>query len=188
MGGLTEKQEAAITALLTEKTHVEAAKKAGIGEATLRRYLTQPEFVAAYRQARRAIVEDAVTALQKAATAAVKTLERNLDCGNLVVETRAAQLVLEQAFRGAELLDLAQRIEELEALVKNGAGNPDEEGGSAQGPAADPPTGPEPDPRPPAGGSHTGDEGDGADARPLAAGPAEQLLDPGIASLHEAGG
>lgn len=37
---LTPRQHAAITALLTERTHAEAAAKAGVAEQTLRRWLT----------------------------------------------------------------------------------------------------------------------------------------------------
>jgi hypothetical protein len=48
------KKEQAIAALLTETNAKEAARAIGIGSATLLRWLKEPEFDAAYREARRA--------------------------------------------------------------------------------------------------------------------------------------
>jgi DNA invertase Pin-like site-specific DNA recombinase len=42
--GLTAKQEAAIVALLSQRTTRAAAKSAGVNEATLWRWLQEPEF------------------------------------------------------------------------------------------------------------------------------------------------
>jgi DNA-directed RNA polymerase specialized sigma24 family protein len=52
---LTDKQEAAIAALLTEPTYARAAAVAGISEGTLYRWLHLPAFRAAFRQARRGL-------------------------------------------------------------------------------------------------------------------------------------
>jgi hypothetical protein len=111
---LTARQEAAITALLAEPTQAAAAAKCGASEPTLRRWLKSPRFRRAFLDARRQVVDGVVSQLQRAATKAVKALERNLDCQNPATEVRAALGVLEQTFRGVELLDLAERIEELE--------------------------------------------------------------------------
>src|SRR5438094_887680 len=54
---LTSKQETLIAALLTEPTYAAAAAKAGVGTATLYRWMHLPEFRAAYRRARRELVE-----------------------------------------------------------------------------------------------------------------------------------
>ncbi len=53
MATLTHKQDKALIALLTEPTITAAAKKAGIGERTLYRWLDDPLFAGALRQARR---------------------------------------------------------------------------------------------------------------------------------------
>ena len=111
----TRKREQAIAALLTAPSVAEAAGRAGLGEATLRRWLREPGFAAAYRAARRHTLEPVVGRLQQAASAAVETLERNLAAQAESVQVRAAQLVLEQAFKGVELMDLAERVEALEA-------------------------------------------------------------------------
>ena len=57
---LDDRAEAAIAGLLVERTHELAAQKAGIGPATLSRWLRDPEFQAAYKAARRSLVESAV--------------------------------------------------------------------------------------------------------------------------------
>lgn len=115
---ITGKQEALIAALLTEPTHAAAASKAGISEATLHRWLHRPEFQAAHRQARRSLVEAAIARLQQSASKAVEALERNLTCGQPSHEIRAALGILEHAVEGIELLDVVQRVEELEHLLK----------------------------------------------------------------------
>src|SRR5260370_25141845 len=63
---LTSKQEALIAALLTEPNHAAAATKAGVGETTLYRWMQLPGLRAAYRQARRELVERAIGRLQAA--------------------------------------------------------------------------------------------------------------------------
>lgn len=116
---LDRKQEVVIAALLSETSHAAAATKAGVSEATLQRWLRLPAFQTAYRQARRSIVEVAIGRLQQAASKAVDTLERNLNCGNPGNEIRAAQVILDNAVKAIELLDCVERIEELERIVLN---------------------------------------------------------------------
>ena len=53
---LTRKQETPIAALWTEPTSAAAAKKAGIGQTTLYRWMKLPDFRAAYDEARRELV------------------------------------------------------------------------------------------------------------------------------------
>jgi hypothetical protein len=104
---ITSKQEAVIAALLTEPTYALAAAKSGIGESTIYNWLRKPSFRAAYRQARRELLEYAVGRLQAASGQAVDTL--------LVVAThgrrdsdrvRAAVALLKHAMRGLEDADL----------------------------------------------------------------------------------
>ena len=81
---------------------------------TLKSWLAQPGFKAAYRRARTAVVEEAVSSLQRSCTTAVEALVRNMASGPPAVQVRAAKVVLDQAVRGAEVLDLLARVEELE--------------------------------------------------------------------------
>jgi hypothetical protein len=111
---LGRKQEQAIAALLAEPTVEKAAATAGVPYRTLKSWLTRPDFLAAYRRARDAVVEEAVVVLQKLTTSAAVALGRNLTCGTPGVEVRAALAVFDTAFKAAELLDLVGRLEELE--------------------------------------------------------------------------
>ena len=98
---LTRKQEALIAALLSEPTHAAAATKAGVSEATLHRWLHLPEFQAAYRQARRQLVEAAVGRIQAATGTAVDTLLTVAKSGAKDGDrVRAAVALLDHAFRG----------------------------------------------------------------------------------------
>ena len=115
---LTRKHEQAIAALLSASSIKAAAIEAGIGEATLWRWLQLPDFQTAYRAARRQIVERAVSELEAACGEAVETLKRNLHCENPAVEIRAAQIILEQGIKGVELMDLQERVERLESLLE----------------------------------------------------------------------
>src|SRR5262245_15486955 len=71
---LGRKQEAAIAALLSQRTVEDAARAAGIGTRTLFRWLEIPEFREAYLQARRRVFEQAGARLQQATGAAVSVL------------------------------------------------------------------------------------------------------------------
>jgi hypothetical protein len=98
---LTSKQEALIAALLTEPTYADAAAKAGVGQTTLYRWLHLPAFRAAYRRARRELVEAAVGRIQAGTGQAVETLltvarQSRRDS----IRVRAAIALLDYAFRG----------------------------------------------------------------------------------------
>jgi len=113
--------ESAVAALLSQPTIEAAAATIGVNERTLRRWLTEPEFKAAYRTARREVVESAIGRLQAVATRAVDALERNLGCGIPAVEVGAAKAVLDQAIKAVEWVDLAERVEALERGVTQAA-------------------------------------------------------------------
>src|SRR4051812_36032813 len=94
------KEEAALAALLSEPTIEAAATKAGISESTLLRWMAEPAFKATYRDARRQVVELAVTGLQQATSEAVTALRRNMTCGLPPAEIAAAKAVLDFAVKG----------------------------------------------------------------------------------------
>ena len=107
-------EERALAALLSEPTIAQAATNANVSESTLLRWLAEPSFKARYRDARRQVVELAVTGLQHATSEAVETLSSNLQCGVPSSEIAAAKAVLDFAVKGVELVDLAERVEQLE--------------------------------------------------------------------------
>ena len=65
------KQEEAIAALLAQRTIEEAARVVGVGAKMLQRWLQEPDFQTAYREARRHAVAQATARLQHASSAAV---------------------------------------------------------------------------------------------------------------------
>src|SRR4051812_23246340 len=97
--GLTPRQHAALSALLTSKTIGAAARQAKVGEATLRRWLTSDlAFQRAYRAARRAVMDTVITRIQQVAGKAVEALERNLAKGGRPADQiRAALGLLDHA-------------------------------------------------------------------------------------------
>jgi hypothetical protein len=111
---LGRQREIALAALLTAPTITEAAKVAGLGESTLRRWLSEPAFQAAYREAREEAVRMAVGRLQGLLAKATETLDRTMACGTAGIELRAAVAVFELAYKGGEVIDLAERVAALE--------------------------------------------------------------------------
>lgn len=113
----SRKKEQALAALLESSTVEAAAKRAGIGVATLYRWLREPKFKESYREARSAVLESAIAHLQQITSDAVVTLKRNLKAKQAFAQITAARLILDYALRGQELLDLGERVEKLEALL-----------------------------------------------------------------------
>jgi hypothetical protein len=112
---LPQKQEQCIAALLSEGSIRHAAHEAGVSDKTLRGYLKDPAFQAAYAAARREVLTLAIGRLQQGAGRAVTTLLKKLRSANDAVAVRAALGILAEAFRGADLLDIIPRLEALEA-------------------------------------------------------------------------
>jgi len=110
----TANKEKALTALLESATITEAAKKCGLNEKTLRRYLDDAEFQKEFRAARRVVFEQNIVRLQSLHAGAVDTLERNLTCENPSVEVRAAQIIIEGNRKDFETLDILERLEKIE--------------------------------------------------------------------------
>jgi hypothetical protein len=109
---LNRKQEAVIAALLTEPTHAAAAAKACVSEATLQRWLRLPEFQAAYRRARRELVDSAIGRIQAATGQAIDTLLAIAQYGKKDSDrVRAAIALLNHGCQGMDLTssDAAQR-------------------------------------------------------------------------------
>lgn len=113
-----------MVALLLHPTISEAAKVAGIGEATLFRWMQLPAFQESYRQAKRQAVGQAITLLQKAAGEAVETLRSVMANAEAPAAARvtAARTVLEMGLKAVELEDLVVRVEELERMAEQKAG------------------------------------------------------------------
>jgi hypothetical protein len=117
---LKPKQQAAILALLSNRTVEDAARAAKISSRTLYRWQQEPEFNAAYRKARRAAFGQAAARLQQASGAAVSTLLKVMvDAGTPAsTKVRAADRVLDHAAKALELEDIAARVAALEQAAQ----------------------------------------------------------------------
>ena len=113
------KMEQAIAALLAHRTVEEAARAAGIGHNTLIRWMKLPVFNAAYREARRAGVSQAIARVQlacmPAATTIMKLMADPKESGT--VRLRAALCLLQTA-NTIDLEEMEARLVELERSMK----------------------------------------------------------------------
>ena len=114
---LSRKQDQVITALVTCASITEAAAQCGLADVTLRRWLKQEPFQAAYREARRQVVQQAIVQVQQATGEAVATLRQVMQAAEAPASAKvsAAKTILETAVKAVELEDLEARIAALEA-------------------------------------------------------------------------
>ena len=110
----TALQVTALSHLLTSSTIIEAAKRTGCNERTIRKWLADPVYKAEYLRARREAVEHASGNIQSLTELAAEALRRNLTCGILSAELRASNTVMASAYKSLEVLELANRIAALE--------------------------------------------------------------------------
>jgi len=108
--------EQAIAALLTCRSVEVAARTAGIGVNTLSRWMKEPEFEAAYREARRSAFSQSIGRLQDAAGAAATTVLKVMLDANAPPGTRlrAAEVVLAFGIKAVEIEEVVARVAELE--------------------------------------------------------------------------
>jgi len=116
---LSRKQEQAIVALIAQPTIPAAAMVTGVADVTLWRWLQRPDFLRAFREARRQVVEQALGEVQAATIDAVQTLRDVMLNPDTPPASRvaAARTILDTAIRGVELLDLESRIADLETTA-----------------------------------------------------------------------
>jgi hypothetical protein len=117
--GITRRQERVLGALLSTPSVAAAARSAGVGLRTVRRWLAEDDaFRAALRDARRRALEVATSRLAATTAKAVTTLEALIDGtaeSDAQTRCRAALGVLATAIKSAEVDDLTARVEALEA-------------------------------------------------------------------------
>jgi len=113
-------KEQAISALLEQPTIKEASDAVGIGETTLHRWLNNEHFQQEYRDARRQIVQQAITRIQQATGEAVQTLRDIMldDDAHEGTRVRSANIILDKAIEGVEIEQLEERINDLEAVLE----------------------------------------------------------------------
>ena len=119
---MTPRQQKALAALLTSPSKAAAAKAAGIAPRTLRDYLADPEFQAAYRDAFGNMVEDATRQAQQAISPAMSTLREIVEDREEDAQARisAARAILSHGLKLIETTDILNRLQELETAMEGG--------------------------------------------------------------------
>lgn len=119
---LSRKRHQAIAALIEQPTVKSAAQVAGIGEATLIRWMKDDTFKISYRDAKRRIVDLAITKLQRASDDAVQTLLAIMIDADSPPTTRVtcAKAILDMAVKAVEMDDVVSRIEAIESRINGG--------------------------------------------------------------------
>ena len=117
--GQGRKRSLAVAALLNSPTIAHAAQTAGISQSTLTRWLREEGFLREYRLAQREALSQAIATLEAAAGSAVTVLRAAMLDQNATADSRvaAARVILEFSFRGAEIADLQERLEAIEAQL-----------------------------------------------------------------------
>ena len=114
------KNEEAIAALLTQRNIEEAAKSIGVGANTLLRWMKEPEFQKAYREARRQAFGQSIARLQQATGAAATTLLKIMVDQSAPASTRvrAAEAIFSHAAKAIEIEDIEARVTDLERAAE----------------------------------------------------------------------
>lgn len=111
---MTPRKQKALQALITSRTQTEAAAVAGVGISTLRGYLKDPEFAAAYKREAAGIMDTATRRLQMNLTAAVDRLGKIVanDEETSANHITAARTLLDYGLRFTEFNDVLTSLEE----------------------------------------------------------------------------
>ena len=113
---MTSNEERALSALLTSKTKLEAAEKAGITDRTMRRYFENPEFCQRYREAFAGVVQDATRRAQQLLEPALSTLQTVMEDEEIPAQARitAAKSIIDYSLKLTEQADILEQLRELE--------------------------------------------------------------------------
>ena len=113
---MTGKQQKALAALIRAPTRAAAAKEAGVGISTLRRWMREDaNFAAAYKEALAELLEDARSQATQNLTRALDVLAEIMESGeNSQVRITAARSALEYSLKLTEAVDVQQRLDALE--------------------------------------------------------------------------
>jgi hypothetical protein len=115
---ITVKQQKAITALLSERTGRDAAKKAGVSEKTLYTWLADPAFRAALRSAEADIWGAVTRRLGAGQTLALDTLEKLIQAArHESTKLTACVSWLNMFVKYRDMKDIDERLTALEAAI-----------------------------------------------------------------------
>ena len=117
---LTRKQEEVIVALLSQRNVEEAARVTNIGARSIYRWMKEPDFDWAFREAKRAAFSQAIARLHQMASAAVSTLGKVMVDANTpeATKVRAADSILNHTIKAIENEEIEARVSELERAAE----------------------------------------------------------------------
>ena len=115
---LSRRHEAVIVALLANPKMKDAARAAGVSEATVWRLMQREDFQRRYREAQEKAFDGALGTLQGAATEAIAALQKNLACGVPAAEVGAAKTILDFTMKAREQFGYERRIKALEDALR----------------------------------------------------------------------
>ena len=115
---LTPKQQLAITKLIELGEVDKAASAVGVNRSTVHRWLKEEQFAREYRNAQRAVWNEAVGSLQTASKKAIETLVANLEKGSVGEQTNAARIILDMTIKSTNALEIEGRLADLEAALE----------------------------------------------------------------------
>jgi hypothetical protein len=116
---LSRRHEAVLVALIANPKIADAAKAAGVGEATVFRLLQDEAFQRRYKEAQTEALNTALGSIQGAATQAIATLTEISQSGkNETARVQASKSILDYTLKVREQFDLEDRLKRLEADAK----------------------------------------------------------------------
>lgn len=118
-GGISPKQQAAAIALARGASHSEVVESVGVGDRTLSRWKTQPEFQDAVLASKRELYDQAIALVIDANCSAARALKEIVEDSSKPAGARvsAARALLDSGYRGFESAELARRIEIIEEAL-----------------------------------------------------------------------
>jgi hypothetical protein len=117
--GLTGKQRKAVEALLATGEVTATAKEVGVARETVQRWLRQPAFLQAVRDAEAKALDDLSRLLVRMGRTAAATLAKAMNdpATPMATRVRAADVALARLLQLRELATLETRVAELERLA-----------------------------------------------------------------------
>jgi hypothetical protein len=112
------KRDKLIASLLEQPTIAKAAAAVKITERTARTWMNDPEFMRAFRQERRRLIDGTIARLQNRSVLAGYMLVSLLRSENEAIKLGAIRTLLEYAVKGQDTAEILQRIEELEEKLQ----------------------------------------------------------------------
>jgi hypothetical protein len=118
---LTKRQEQVLPFILSSPSYEEAARKAKISPKQIYQWLKEDEFKNELIRKRNEIFRESLAFLKNSVLRASQTLICLLDSTDDRLKMQAADKILNNAFKGAELFDLEERLDCLEKRIKDKA-------------------------------------------------------------------